>query len=154
MPALVLTPAQRKALRSQAHHLHPVVHLGAEGLSAAVLKETDSALSAHGLIKVRVLAQERSAREAVLAQFAEQLNAAAVQHIGRLLVLWRPKPEKPTAATAGAPRVVKVLRFAKRGGPRPQIRKLRVLGNERVTAGGTVKRARPRLGSVKKSVKD
>ena len=55
MPQIQLTPAQRKEHRSQAHHLDPVVMIGSDGLTAAVRKEVESALDAHGLIKVRVL---------------------------------------------------------------------------------------------------
>ena len=82
MPALTLTPAERKTLRGQAHHLEPVVMVGSEGLSAAVLKEADAALKAHGLIKVRMLCDQREPREQALRQMSEALSAAAVQHIG------------------------------------------------------------------------
>ena len=47
MPQITLTPAQRKVHRAEAHHLDPVVHVGGEGLSAAVKKETNAALKAH-----------------------------------------------------------------------------------------------------------
>jgi RNA-binding protein len=64
-------------------------------LTAAVKKEADSALKAHGLIKVRVFSDDRSAREAMfLTTLADELNAAPIQHIGKLLVLWRPMPER------------------------------------------------------------
>ena len=157
MPALTLTAAQRKALRSQAHHLEPVVMVGADGMSAAVLKEADVALKAHGLIKVRVFADERQQRDKLLAQMAEALGAAAVQHIGKLLVLWRPIPVVAKAAVhdgAAAPRVVKILKFPKSGSHRPQIKKITVYGNQRVTAGGSIKRAKPRATSVKKRAVD
>lgn len=158
MNALTLTPAQRKALRSQAHHLDPVVTVGAEGLSAPVVKEADAALRAHGLIKVRVFSDDRSVREATLRELAERLDAAAVQHIGKLLVLWRPRPaadETPSAAgTKAAPRVVKILKFPKSGHQRPQIKKVTVYGNQRVTAGGTIKKAKPRATSLKKKALD
>ena len=153
MPALNLTPAERKALRGQAHHLEPVVMVGAEGLSGAVLKEADAALRAHGLIKVRMLSEQRDQREQALRQMSDALNAAAVQHIGKLLVLWRPIPAapKPAAEPRGAaPRVVKILKFSKSGNHRPQIKKIKVYGNQRVTAGGEIKRAKPRTISVKK----
>jgi len=65
MPAITLTPAQRKAHRADAHHLDPVVMIGGEGLTPAVVKETDAALKAHGLIKVRVFSDERDSREAM-----------------------------------------------------------------------------------------
>src|SRR3954467_8398161 len=94
MPAITLTPAERKEHRAAAHHLHPVVHVGADGLTAAVRKELDGALAAHGLVKVRVFSDDRDAREAMLAELAERLGAAPVQHIGKLLVLWRPPAEK------------------------------------------------------------
>src|SRR5690348_14881981 len=94
MPQIQLTPAQRKVHRADAHHLDPVVMVGSDGLTAAVKKEADSALNAHGLIKVRVLSDDRAARELMFHTLADELGAAPIQHIGKLLVLWRPQPEK------------------------------------------------------------
>ena len=153
MPAIHLTPAQRKEKRGEAHHLDPVVLIGADGLTDAVVKEADIALNAHGLIKVRVFSDVRADREAALSTLADRLNAAPVQHIGKLLVLWRPQPEKAKPErdnTTAAPRVVKILKFSKNGRNRPQIKKVTVYGNQRVTAGGEIKRAKPRATSVKK----
>jgi putative YhbY family RNA-binding protein len=153
MPAITLTPAQRKEKRAEAHHLDPVVLIGAEGLSSAVLKETDAALKAHGLIKIRVFCDDRQTREDLLAQLSEQLGAAPIQHIGKLLVLWRPIPAKekaPDERRKAGPKVVKVLKYSKRGGQRPEVRKVTVLGNQRLTQGGTVKRAKERMPSRKK----
>jgi putative YhbY family RNA-binding protein len=155
MPALQLTPAQRKEKRAEAHHLHPVVLVGGDGLTPAVVRETDAALAAHGLIKVRVFADDRKARDAILASLADQLGAAPVQHIGKLLVLWRPVPPKDKAGRDDrlpGPKVIKVLKFSKSGNHRPQIKKVRVLGNQRLTASGTLKRARKRPASIKKTV--
>jgi len=87
---LELTVEQRKYLKAQAHALKPVVMIGSQGLSEAVIKETERALAAHELIKIRVLGDERDAREAYLAQLCEALNAAPVQHIGKLLLIYRP----------------------------------------------------------------
>jgi len=154
MPALSLTPAQRKQYRSEAHHLDPVVLVGADGLTEAVVKEADAALAAHGLIKVRVFKDDREARAGLLATLAERLGAAAVQHIGKLLVLWRPLPPKTDAPREGggaAPRIIKIVKFSKSGNHRPHVSKVRVLGNQRVTAGGLVKRARQRPSSPKKT---
>lgn len=153
MPAIQLTPAQRKAHRADAHHLDPVVMIGGEGLSPAVVKETDAALKAHGLIKVRVFSDERDTREAMLAALCEQLDAAPIQHIGKLLVLWRPLPPKEKTERENrkaGPKVVKILKFSKSGNHRAQVKKLTVLGNERLTAGGMVKRAKERVASRKK----
>ena len=155
MPAIQLTPAQRKEKRADAHHLDPVVMIGADGLTAAVTKEVDAALKAHGLIKVRVMSDDRQGREEILVTLAEQLDAAPIQHIGKLLVLWRPVPEKEKAVkedVRSAPKVVKIVKFSKSGNNRPQIKKVTVLGNQRVTQGGEVKRAKkPRQTSLKKS---
>lgn len=102
MPLIQLTPAQRKEHRAAAHHLDPVVMIGSEGLSPAVKKETDAALRSHGLIKIRVLADDRHAREAMLHSLAQELDAAPIQHIGKLLVLWRPMPAKEKKSTRSA----------------------------------------------------
>jgi RNA-binding protein len=153
MPAIELTPAERKEKRGEAHHLDPVVMIGADGLTPAVLKEIEAALKAHGLIKVRMFSDDRTAREAALATLAEQLGAAAVQHIGKLLVLWRPIPEKADAAKDDrkpGPRTVKLVSFSKSGSHRPTVKKVKVFGNQRVTAGGQIKRAKTRPTSVKK----
>jgi putative YhbY family RNA-binding protein len=155
MTAITLTPAERKDKRSAAHHLNPVVLIGADGLTDAVVHEVDAALASHELIKVRVFADDRAAREGMLAMLADRLGAAAVQHIGKLLVLWRPAPEPSAhdeAAAAGAgPRLVKIVKFSRSGNHRAQIKTVRVLGNQRVTAGGLVKRAKLRQKSGKKS---
>ena len=95
MTALSLTPAQRKAHRAQAHALNPVVMIGNEGLTAAVTKEIDRALSSHGLIKIRVLGDDREARIAMYESICDDLSAAPIQHIGKLLVVWRPVASKP-----------------------------------------------------------
>ena len=154
MPCLNLTPAERKDKRGLAHHLDPVVMIGNDGLTTAVEREVDLALKAHGLIKVRMFSDERSTREAALQQLADTLGAAAVQHIGKLLVLWRPKPKKERAEDEdrmAGPKDVKVLKYSKRGGQRPEVRVVRVLGNQRLTPGGKVKKAAPKQKSVKKS---
>ena len=155
MALIQLTPAERKEKRGDAHHLDPVVMIGADGLTPAVLKEAEVAIRSHGLIKVRVFSDDRAAREAMLTEMADKLNAAPIQHIGKLLVLWRPmeevEPERVSDTNLG-PRVVKILKFSKRGNHRPEIKKVTVLGNQRVTAGGQVKRAKKRVTSIKKKV--
>ena len=93
LTAITLNPVQRSALKGLAHDLDVTVHIGQGGASAAVLKEVDVALAAHGLIKVRVLTAERAEREEMFAAIADQLFCAAVQHIGKILILWRPRPQ-------------------------------------------------------------
>jgi len=154
MPQIILTPAQRKVHRAEAHHLDPVVLVGGDGLTPAVVKEVDGALKAHGLIKVRVFSDDRSARETMLQTLTEQLDAAPIQHIGKLLVLWRPQAEKVKPVDEDrmpGPREVKVLKFSKRGGQRPEVKRVRVLGNQRLTPGGQIKRAKVLKKSIKKS---
>jgi RNA-binding protein len=156
MSQIQLTPAQRKVHRAEAHHLDPVVLVGGDGLTAAVKKEVDAALKAHGLIKIRVFSDDRPSREAMLQTLADELDAAPIQHIGKLLVLWRPVPEKQKVADEDrmpGPRDVKVLKFSKRGGQKPEVKVVRVLGNQRLTPGGQVKRAKVLKKSVKKSAR-
>jgi putative YhbY family RNA-binding protein len=153
MSRIELSIQDRKAHRAEAHHLDPVVMVGSDGLTPAVLKEVDAALKAHGLIKVRVHGDDRAEREAIYDRLADELNAAQIQHIGKLLVLWRPKPRKERAEDEDrmpGPRDFKVLKYSKRGGQRPEVKTVRVLGNQRLTPGGQVKRAKPKQKSVKK----
>jgi len=149
-----LTPAERKERRAQAHHLDPVVAIGTDGLTDAVRRELDRALTAHGLVKIRVFSDDRDQRASLLETLADELNAAPVQHIGKLLVLWRAVPEQiRTAAPSAnpAPRSVKIVRFSKSGNHRPQIKTVKLLGNQRIAAGGEIKRARARATRIKKA---
>jgi len=157
MPKIELTPAQRKEHRSQAHHLDPVVMIGGDGLTPAVTKEVDLALRSHGLIKVRVFSDERASREAMFTRLANELNAAPIQHIGKLLVLWRPVPPKEKAERDDrlpGPRTVKLVSFSKSGNHRATVKKVVLFGNQRVAAGGEIKRVRARTTSVKKKSGD
>ena len=153
MSQIQLTPAQRREHRANAHHLTPVVLIGGDGLTDAVKKEVDAALNAHGLIKVRVFSDDRAGRELIYQTLSADLSAAPVQHIGKLLVLWRPQVEKERVIDEDrmpGPKDVKILKYSKRGGQRPEVKTLRVLGNQRLTAGGQIKRAKPKQISVKK----
>ena len=91
MTALTITPAQRKSLKADAHDLSPVVMVGGDGLTPAVIKEAKLAIHHHGLIKIRVFGDDRESRVAIYEELCDQLDAAPVQHIGKLLVLWKPK---------------------------------------------------------------
>ncbi len=85
-----LTPEQRKFLKAQAHALKPVVMIGTQGLTEAVILEAERAIAAHELIKIRVLGDDRDARESYLAGLCEALGASPVQHIGKLLLVYKP----------------------------------------------------------------
>jgi RNA-binding protein len=172
MPALKVSSEQRAALRSQAHALKPVVLVGAEGLTDAVLAEIEVHLVAHELIKIRVFGDERDARVAIYDEICDRLDAAAIQHIGKLLVIWKPEAARPAArpsrrnalpsagevaasekdsARGRAPRVVKVVKTSPDNPMRrPKPQKVVVRGNERVTAGGNIKRAKKRQTSAKR----
>jgi putative YhbY family RNA-binding protein len=89
---------------AKAHALHPVVIVGHNGLTDAVMREIDASLRAHELIKVRVVGDDRLARSAALDRICAELDAAAVQQVGKLLVLWRPAPPPETPAPAAAAR--------------------------------------------------
>ncbi|WP_306604449.1 ribosome assembly RNA-binding protein YhbY [Azonexus sp.] len=89
---LQLSSVQRRELRARAHGMNPVVSISENGLTDSVLKEIDTNLKAHELIKVRVYGDSREDRLAYLERICTELNAAAVQHIGKLLVVYRPNP--------------------------------------------------------------
>jgi putative YhbY family RNA-binding protein len=90
---LSLTPRQRAHLKGRAHALEPVVFVGQAGLSDTVLAEVDRALTAHGLIKVKLAGAGREDREVLTKQLCDRTGAVAVQNVGRVLVLWRPRPD-------------------------------------------------------------
>ena len=83
-----LSPARRRELKARAHKLDPVVFVGDAGLSAQVVAEIDRSLKSHELIKVRVSA-DRGEREAMLQEICAKTGARPVQHIGKILVVFR-----------------------------------------------------------------
>jgi len=87
-----LTARERSFLKARAHPLEPIVTVGHDGLTDAVVKEIDRALTAHELIKVRVNAGDRTVRRALFEEIGVRTDAEAVQQVGKVLVLWRPRP--------------------------------------------------------------
>ena len=98
-----LGPAERKALKARAHALEPVVWIGDAGVTGAVIAEIERSLAAQELIKVRAPGLGREAREAVMAEVCARCAAQPVQHIGKVLVLYRRKPETQTVPRERAP---------------------------------------------------
>ena len=93
-----LSPAERKLLKARAHALKPVVAIGNEGLSAAVLKEIETSLKAHDVIKIRVTGDDREARQTLLGEICNRSGASPVQHIGKILVVYRESQKEPASA--------------------------------------------------------
>ncbi len=152
---LNLTPVERSALRAEAHALKPIVLIGEAGLTEAVMKEIDLGLDSHGLIKVRVFGDDREARIEMYETITTKLEAAPVQHIGKLLVLYRPKKEVEKARstkTGKGMRMVTIVKPSASGTKKPSVSKVMLKGNERVTEGGTIKRAKKRQTSTKKNI--
>jgi len=104
-----LSAAEKKALKARAHNLNPILQLGEKGLTDAVVAEIDRALAAHELIKVRAAPLNRDEREVALASICERTNAHPVQHIGKMLIVYRQKPpaEAPKTPRTRRPRGAK-----------------------------------------------
>jgi RNA-binding protein len=92
---LQLSSTERRTLKARAHELEPTVLVGNGGLTPAVSAEVERSLRAHELIKVRVLGDSRDTREDILRRICDDLDAAPVQHIGKILVIYRPRPDAP-----------------------------------------------------------
>ncbi len=92
MPAPI-TQRERSQLKARAHALEPVVQVGNAGLSDSLVSEIDRALTAHGLIKVKLAGADRDERMALADAICVRTDAASVQRVGKVVVLWRPKPE-------------------------------------------------------------
>ncbi len=84
----------RQSLKAQAHHLKPVVLLGAKGLTEAVIAETNIALLAHELIKVKINGAEKEDRILMANELCQQLEAELVQLIGSTAIIYRKNKEK------------------------------------------------------------
>ncbi|MGS1079966.1 ribosome assembly RNA-binding protein YhbY [Pseudoxanthomonas beigongshangi] len=91
---VVLTSAQTRFLRGQAHDLKALLQIGGKGVTPAFIAELDGVLEHHELIKVKVAGEDREARDAMIAELVEQTGAALVQRIGHTAVLYRPSKER------------------------------------------------------------
>ena len=89
----MLTPRERAQLKARAHALEPVVQVGHAGLSESVAAELERALTAHELIKVRIGGADRNERVALGDEIAAKTDAAVVHRVGKVLILWRPRPQ-------------------------------------------------------------
>jgi len=90
----VLTSSQNRFLRGQAHDLKALLQTGGKGVTPAFLAELDEVLERHELVKVKVAAEDRETRDALIAGITAQTGAALVQRIGHVAVLYRPSKEK------------------------------------------------------------
>ena len=88
-----LTNAQTRFLRGQAHGLKAMLQVGGKGVSDALVAEVDGALEHHELIKVKVAAEDREIRDAMVEELARRAGAALVQRIGHTAVLFRPSKD-------------------------------------------------------------
>lgn len=82
----------RQELKARAHHLKPVILLGSKGLTQAVVDETNLALTAHELIKVKMQGIEKPDRQLIANDLCDQLQAELVQLIGNIAIIWRKNP--------------------------------------------------------------
>jgi RNA-binding protein len=93
--APTLSTRERVHLKARAHALEPVVHIGSAGVTDRLIAEVDRALTAHELIKVKVGSDDREQRVAIGDEICARTDATAVHRVGKVLILWRPRPEEP-----------------------------------------------------------
>ncbi len=84
-----LTVKQRQYLKGLAHGIQPVVMIGNNGVTPSVIKEIQSSLNAHELIKIKVMSDDREVREALIPQLLTETAAQFVQHIGKQIILFK-----------------------------------------------------------------
>jgi RNA-binding protein len=89
-----MNTSEKQAFKGQAHHLKPVILIGAKGLTPAVIEETDRALTVHELIKVKINGAEKADRLIMAADLCKALDAELVQLIGNTAVIYRKNVEE------------------------------------------------------------
>ncbi|MEC6814900.1 ribosome assembly RNA-binding protein YhbY [Photobacterium toruni] len=89
-----LSTKQKQFLKGLAHNLKPVVLMGANGLTEAVLAEIDLAINHHELIKVKVASEDRETKLLIIDAIIRETKAEKVQVIGKTLVLYRPSEDR------------------------------------------------------------
>jgi RNA-binding protein len=105
-PAPVLTTRARARLKALAHSLEPILQVGKTGVQDSVVAELDRALTAHELVKLKINDPDREAREATAIALSTRTDSAVVQRVGKVVILWRPRPEEESAhdSAHGRPR--------------------------------------------------
>ncbi|MCD9088774.1 ribosome assembly RNA-binding protein YhbY [Stenotrophomonas sp. SY1] len=92
--SIVLTPSQNRFLRGVAHDLKALLQIGGKGVTPAFLAELDEVLERHELVKVKIAAEDREARDAIVSELTEASGGVLIQRIGHVAVLYRPAKEK------------------------------------------------------------
>jgi RNA-binding protein len=95
--ATPLTTRERAHLKARAHTLEPFVHVGGSGVTDRLVAEVDRALTAHELLKVKIASDDRADRVAIGDEICARTGATAVHRVGKVLILWRPREDDPTA---------------------------------------------------------
>ncbi len=90
----VLTSSQARFLRGQAHDLKALLQVGGKGIGKTLVTELDGLLEHHELVKIKIAAEDREARDAMIAELAKRSDASLVQRIGHIAVLYRPSKDK------------------------------------------------------------
>lgn len=91
---IALTNAQSRFLRGQAHGLKAILQVGGKGISQTLVDEVGAALEHHELIKVKIAAEDRETRETMARELATRTDAALVQRIGHVAILYRPSVDR------------------------------------------------------------
>lgn len=142
----ILSPTERRALKARAHPLKPTVMIGNDGLSASVMQEIDSTLKAHELIKIRIDHEDADEREDMLGIICANTGASAIDHIGKILVVYRERPKQMRSSDANGNGRGGPPRTQRSGAPRQGGR-----GNQRQAAQG---QARGNSGNSGNSTQD
>lgn len=93
----------RAALRGEAHHLKPLVHIGHQGITPAVTQALDDALRTHELVKISLVRMADLKAKGAAGELATALGADVIQVIGRTFTLYRHNPELERKAGAEPP---------------------------------------------------
>ena len=91
--SIALTSSQSRFLRGHAHDLKALLQIGAKGLTPAFLAELDAVLEQHELVKIKIGAEDREARDGMIAEIVDKSGAGLVQRIGHIAVLYRPSKD-------------------------------------------------------------
>jgi RNA-binding protein len=84
-----LSGKQKNFLRGLAHNINPIITIGSNGLSEAVLKELEIALDHHELLKIKLPANDKAEKASLMATICAKTNSEPVQIIGRTGVIYR-----------------------------------------------------------------
>ena len=93
----MLSPKEKKVLRSLGQQLKPELWIGKEGISPGTIQSLENSFTTKDLVKIKLQESCPQDKQAIAGTLSNECGAELVQIIGNTILLYRvlPETEKP-----------------------------------------------------------